>query len=152
MKKIILLSLIILFSVLTAKAQLFRKHQSDTLQTSKTKKYYEFWDKDSTSLSAKGKFCQGAPCKTWRYYYKDGTRRKKVKYGERLKIKNYFQNGRLETKGYAILVLDAERIHFYWTGPWKYYDKKRKLYRIALYENGQEVEVIMGPEDPVYFE
>jgi len=76
----------------------------------------------------------------------------KVKYRDNLKIKYYRDSGKLDQKGYAILDLDSEVIHFYWHGIWKYYDDKRKLYRIALYENGEEKEVLKGPEDPIYFE
>ncbi len=78
--------------------------------------------------------------------------RMKVKYRERLKIKYYTKLGKLNQKGYTMLDLNTEKIHFYWHGIWKYYDDKRKLYRIALYENGAEVKVLSGPEDPLYFE
>ncbi len=37
-------------------------------------------------------------------------------------------------------------------GMWKYFTDHRKLYRIALYQGGNEVELIMGPEDPIYYE
>lgn len=76
----------------------------------------------------------------------------KVKYRDRLKIKYYRENGQLEKKGYAMLDLDKEAIHFYWQGRWKYFDDRRHIYRIALYENGMEALLITGPEDPIYFE
>jgi hypothetical protein len=76
----------------------------------------------------------------------------KVKYRKRMKIKYYRDNGQLEKKGYAILDLDKEALHFYWQGMWKYFNDHRKLYRIALYQDGNEVELIMGPEDPIYYE
>ncbi|NQT76294.1 MAG: hypothetical protein HQ565_01175 [Bacteroidetes bacterium] len=97
MRSILFLLSLVLLCSFSAEAQLFRKNKDD--DTRKNGKYYEFWDEDSTRLSAKGHFCHDLPCKTW-----------------------------------------------------KYYDDKRKLYRIALYENGVEVEILSGPEEPVYFE
>lgn len=76
----------------------------------------------------------------------------KVKYRKRLKIKYYRDNGQLEKKGYAMLDLDKKDLHFYWHGRWKYFNDHRNLYRIALYQDGNEVELIMGPEDPIYYE
>lgn len=132
-------------------AQLFKstqKHQDSLTNGS----YYEFWDQDSTLLSARGHFCKGRPCKTWKYYYEDGTRRMKVKYRVTLKIKYYTASGKLDQKGYAVMDYNSQQIHFYWHGRWKFYDNKRKLYRIALFENGNEVKILLGPEDPLYFE
>ncbi|MCD4725320.1 MAG: hypothetical protein K8R63_10815 [Bacteroidales bacterium] len=150
MRSILFLLSLVVFCSFSAEAQLFRKNRNDN--ASKNGKYYEFWDKDSTTLSAKGHFCHDLPCKTWKYYYSDGTRRMKVKYRDSLKIKYYTNSGKLDQKGYAMLNLNTENIHFYWHGIWKFYDHKRKLYRIALYENGAEVEVLSGPEEPIYFE
>lgn len=76
----------------------------------------------------------------------------KVKYHKRLKIKYYRDNGKLEKKGYAHFDLTAKDLHFYWHGTWKYYDDKRHLYRIAIYKNGAEAELVRGPEYPLYFE
>ena len=150
MRSILFFLSFILLCSLSVEAQLFRKNSKD--DASKRRKYYEFWDKDSTTLSAKGHYCRDHPCKTWKYYHSDGTMRMKVKYRERLKIKYYTKLGKLNQKGYAILDLNTEKIHFYWHGIWKYYDNKRKLYRIALYENGVEVKVLSGPENSIYFE
>lgn len=75
----------------------------------------------------------------------------KVKYHKKLKIKYYSPNGRLDMKGYALLDINSQLTHFYWDGLWKYYNPKRKLYRIALYKNGEEIKVLYGPEDPVYY-
>ena len=129
--------------------------QPNTGDTNKDKlrngKHFEYWDRDSTYLSARGHFCHGKPCRTWKYFWEDGTRRMKVKYGDRLKMKYYKSNGQLDKKGYARLDINSIDIHFYWEGKWKYYDDKRKLYRVAIFKNGDEAEVILGPEDALYF-
>lgn len=114
--------------------------------------YFEYWDKDSTTVNAKGYYCHGLPCKTWRYYHKNGQKRMKIKYRKHLKVKYYRENGKLEKKGRARIDFNAEDIHFYWHGLWKYFDNKRRLYRIAIYQNGEEIELLKGPEYPLYFE
>ena len=152
MKYLTIISVILLLFPHDAEAQLFKKKYVSNSNTLRTGPYYEYWDKDSVYLSAKGHFCNDSPCKTWKYYWKDGTRRMKVKYRDTLKIKYYRESGRLDQKGYAILDLDSKMIHFYWQGIWKFYDKKRRLYRKALFENGNEVMVLYGPEDPIYYE
>lgn len=142
-----------MFIPFMAGAQLLGRHKAKVTENDSLRngRYYEYWDFDTTKISAKGHFLNGLPVKTWKYYYKDGTRRMKVKYRENLRIKYYSPAGKLEQKGYAILAFEPEQIHFYWDGIWKYYNPKRKLYRIALYKNGEEISVIYGPEDPVYF-
>jgi antitoxin component YwqK of YwqJK toxin-antitoxin module len=137
---------------LSVEAQLFRKHKKPANDSLRSGKYCEFWDSDSSTISVKGNYDKGLACKTWKYYYSDGTLRMKVKYRDNLKIKYYTLSGKLDQKGYAVLDLNAKQIHFYWHGRWKYFDDRRKLYRIAQYENGVEVKVLYGPEDPIYFE
>lgn len=151
MKSVISILILILFISSSANAQLFRKKKTSD-PTVRNGVYYEYWDRDSTKLSAKGYFCDNKPCKTWKYYWEDGIRRMKVKYKEQLKMKYYKSSGQLDKKGYAYLDLDSEMIHFYWHGEWKYFDDKRKLYRIALFEKGNLIEVTFGPQDPVYYE
>ena len=152
MRSILVLVILGMLIPTYSQAQLFKKSRNQETDTLKNGLHYEYWDRDSVYLSARGHFCNGSPCKKWKYFWKDGTRRMKVKYRDNLKIKYYRESGKLDQKGYAILDLNAERIHFYWHGLWKYYDNKRKLYRIALYENGEEIKVLFGPEDPFYFE
>ncbi len=143
------LAFLIIFT-LPSEAQLFKKKKEQSGQ--KTGKYTEYSNSDTTIVVAKGHFCESLPCKTWKYYYDEGGMRMKIKYRDRLKIKYYTQSGQLDQKGYAMLDFNAADTHFYWHGRWKYYDERRKLYRIALYENGEEVEVVMGPEDPIYYD
>jgi hypothetical protein len=133
-----------------SQAQLIKKKERENQDSLKTVRYFEYWDRDSLHLSAKGHFCNGKPCKRWKYFHYKGKRRMKVKYRDRLKIKYYNDKGRLTHKGYAYLDWNEQDTHFYWDGIWKYYDHKRRLYRKALFKKGDEIEVIMGPEDPIY--
>lgn len=141
---------IILLFTIPAEAQLFKKNKKqDSL---KSGRIIEYGGDDSTTIVTRGRFKNGRPCKTWKYYWDDGTMRMKIKYHDRLKIKYYTTSGRLDQKGYAMLDFNAADTHFYWHGRWKYYDDRRKLYRIALYQDGAEVEVLKGPEDPIFYE
>ena len=135
-----------------ADAQIFKKQKVNKNDSLRNGRYYEYWDKDSGRISARGYFINGRPAKTWKYFHSDGTRRMKVKYRDKLKIKYYSPNGTLEQKGYAVLDFNEKDIHFYWDGIWKYFDPKRKLYRIAIYKMGEEKEVAFGPEDPIFFD
>lgn len=152
MKHLTLIIILISAFCFEADAQLFKKKTRDCESCPRHLKYFEYWDADNTIINARGHYCYGLPCKTWRYYHENGNVRMKVKYRDRLKIKYYRENGQLEKKGYAMLDLDKEAIHFYWQGRWKYFDDRRHIYRIALYENGMEALLITGPEDPIYFE
>ena len=152
MRTITIIILVVLLIPLSAEAQLFRKHKKSENDSLRNGKCYEYWDKEKTIISAKGFFHQGLPVKTWKYYNKDGSRRKKEKYRDNIKIKFYFESGKLDKKGYAKIDYDPKYIHYYWQGRWKYYDHKRKLYRIALFEKGNEVKVLYGPPDPIYIE
>jgi hypothetical protein len=144
-----LLGMIMIFT-LSSEAQLFKRKNKLQQDSLKTGKYYEYWDRDSLHLSAKGHFCNGRPCKKWKYFHYDGKRRMKVKYNDSLKIKYYGETGRLTHKGYARLDWNEQDTHFYWEGVWRYYDHRRRLYRKALFEKGNEIKVLFGPEDPIY--
>ena len=135
----------------TASAQIFKRHAAGQNDSLRNGKYIDFWDADSGQINTKGYFYNNRPVKTWKYYYSDGTRRMKVKYHDKLKIKYYSPTGILEQKGYAVLDINSETIHFFWDGIWKYYKPRRKLYRIATFKMGEETAVIFGPEDPVYW-
>jgi len=152
MKSIVLFILSMFLIGSQADAQFLKKGEQKENRKDRRIKYFDYWDADSTILNTKGQYRDGMPYKTWRYYHKNGKKRMKVKYGDRLKIKYFKESGQLDKKGYAILDLDPANIHFYWQGTWKYFDERRKLYRIALFENGIETKILMGPEDPVYYE
>ena len=76
-------------------------------------------------------------------YYLNGKMRLKMKWhGERIKIKYYDTNRKIEQKGWAIFDLSKEDIHFYWHGKWKYFNDRRKLIKVCLYQNGEMVKKI----------
>lgn len=152
MRTLMLLIAALMIVPASADAQLFKGRKKNQCDTLRNGKYTEYWDRDSLHLSAVGHFCCNVPCKRWKYFHYDGTRRMKVKYRDKLKIKYYSDKGKLSHKGYAVLELNSQRTHFYWHGLWKYYDNDRKLYRKALFKYGAEEAVLFGPADPYYEE
>ncbi|MFC2106973.1 hypothetical protein ACFLRY_01430 [Bacteroidota bacterium] len=143
--------LLLLLSVIIVNAQFFKKkiNQFDS-EGQRKGEWIEYWDKDEQHISAKGKFENGDPVGKWKYYHYEGKRRLKFKYQkDRIKVKYYHESGRLDHKGWARMEYTEKEIHYFWEGLWKYYSPKGKLVRTALYENGEEKEVLFSHEQDV---
>jgi len=56
-------------------------------------------------------------------------------------VKYYDESRALEQKGWAVIDYNEIDTHYYWQGKWKYYNDKRKLFKVSYYENGEEVAV-----------
>ncbi len=141
--------LLLILSVTIANAQFLKKkiNQFDDEGLRKGK-WIEYWDNDHKYISACGRFVKGDPVGKWKYYHYDGKRRLKFKYQkDRIKVKYYYESGRLDHKGWARVVNNKKEIHYFWEGIWKYYSTKGKLIRIAVYENGEEKDVIFTLSD-----
>ena len=52
-------------------------------------------------------------------------------------VKNYYENGKLESKGNTKLEVTALESHWFYFGDWKFYSDKGKLKGIKKYENGE---------------
>jgi hypothetical protein len=61
-------------------------------------------------------------------------------YKNRIRVKYYFENGRLDHKGLSKIDYSGQDKHYYWHGKWKFFDNERSLNRTAIYENGKEIE------------
>lgn len=57
----------------------------------------------------------------------------------RMKVKYYLESGKLEKKGWAVMIYDPEEIRYSWNGPWKFYEDG-KLAKKSVYKMGEEVE------------
>ena len=60
--------------------------------------------------------------------------------GKRIKMKYYDIERKIEQKGWATIDSNKKNIHFYWHGKWKYFDDRRKLIKVCLYQNGEMAE------------
>ena len=147
MNKISVIILLLLFTTVV-NAQFWKKKinqfDDDGLRIGK---WIEYWDNAHEHISASGRFVNGDPVGKWKYYHYDGKRRLKFKYqNDRIKVKYYHESGRLDHKGWARIEYTEKEIHYFWEGLWKYYSPKGKLIRIALYEGGEEKEVLFSHE------
>lgn len=107
--------------------------------------WIENYCQDSTNYKSVGRYHNGEPIKKWTYYL-NGKRIKKENYSSSYcKTKNYFKNGKVESKGKTKITTDSEQTHWFYSGKWKYYNEKGKLILIRKYDNGalvfeQEIE------------
>lgn len=78
-------------------------------------------------------------------YHVNGKLRLKLNWrGKRIKMKYYDIERKIEQKGWATIDFNKENIHFYWHGKWKYYDDRRKLIKVCLYQNGEMAEELFA--------
>jgi antitoxin component YwqK of YwqJK toxin-antitoxin module len=145
----LLILIIILFLALQGNAQLFsaRINKYDE-KGERHGKWVEYWDNEEKFVSAKGNYSHGKPIGKWKYYHLTGKRRMKNKYLKKgIKTKYYYENGKLDHKGWARLNITEKEIRYYWEGVWKYYTPQRKLRRIAIFEKGEEIKILLS-DDP----
>lgn len=102
-----------------------------------------YWDETNAVVSSKGKFRNGKQVGTWKYYSQEGKieRIEKNRFlSKKIKTEQYYPNGKVEKRGMAKVVVDAEYINYFWTGNWKCYDEAGNFVRIETYVNGELVE------------
>lgn len=88
---------------------------------------------------AKEKYRNNIPIKTWRKYKNKKIEKKERYVGNACNITNYFENGKIESKGKVKLIDNAAETHWFYFGKWLYYNKTGELIRIANYENGKMI-------------
>ena len=86
---------------------------------------------------SKGKYKNGIEQKTWRYFA-NNKRIKKEKYkNEVCYTTNFFDNGRLKSKGKTQMITVNQEIHWFYFGDWQFYDESGKLIEIKKYDKGK---------------
>lgn len=91
-------------------------------------------------IESRGRYRKGNEKGKWRYYYTNGKVRKKEVYKcGKIKTTLYYENGKIEKEGYAKVVENEEKWHYYFYGPWKCYSKEGKLVKIVHYDIGGSV-------------
>ncbi|WP_428223796.1 hypothetical protein [Flavobacterium sp.] len=85
---------------------------------------------------------RGVPIRTWKVYL-DGKLTKKEKYRNDSTsiVTEYYPNGKIMKSGGAKIQYSKKEIHWFYSGPWKYFDEKGKLFCIKHYENGLESKI-----------
>src|SRR6187402_2060495 len=82
---------------------------------------------DSAQYKSVGKYHLDDPIKKW-HYYLNGKIIKKEKYKHNIcKTTNYYENGKVQSKGQTKTTADNIQIHWFYDGIWKFYDEKGNL-------------------------
>ena len=140
--KLYLISLLIAFSFSSDAAQLFQRK----INQWKNNKYDGLWISWSDSLNknveSRGRYKDGHEVGTWRFYYDDGTLRRIERYSKKgISTKYFYPNGRLKSKGKAILEYEANLLHYYYQGDWIYCAENGKAFQVITYDHGNQIGV-----------
>ena len=103
----------------------------------KTGLWLSYWDQKKRILHSKFHYKNGREVGVNKLYSRDGklmTKERHVK--GKIKVKNYNEEGKLHRKGWAKIDFNADDLHFYWHGRWKFYGEKHRLNGISVYEKG----------------
>jgi len=100
-----------------------------------------YHDSAGTVPMSRGKFHKGLQCGTWKYYYEDGTLRRRERYGRKyIRTRYYYENGILKSCGKAVIDRsDPVYLNYFYQGKWKYYNESGKLTSVIWYERGHQV-------------
>lgn len=100
-------------------------------------KWITWWDEEEKVPMSIVNFKNGYEKGVQKEYNLDGTLRLKFRFlKNRVHVKYYHSNGKLEKKGWSIM--DYKELHYYWHGKWKFYNEKGKFERSALYKYGTD--------------
>lgn len=141
MKRLVIIIFIISICICSIQAQLFKKEINQYGEDKKrTGWWISYWDEEEKVLMSKAKFDAGEEIATSKEYHQNGNIRLKFRHHKnRIRVKYYSEDRKLEQKGWSVLEYSAEDTHYYWHGKWKFYNEKRKLVRVSEYSNGEEV-------------
>ena len=138
---LILLVLFIVFS-LSGSAQIFNKKVNQRNDKGQREGIWlEYWDENEKIIMSKAQFKDDLETGVCKNYHSNGKLRLKFRYHKnRLRVKMYDENRKLQHKGWAIFEINEIEIHYYWNGKWKSYNNNRRLTSISFYENGHLIE------------
>ncbi len=95
------------------------------------------WDTEKTVYHSKFHYKNGRETGVNKMYNQDGKLVAKERHLKgRIKMKSFNKSGKLQRKGWARIDFNAEDLHFYWDGRWKFYGEKHRLTGISVYEKG----------------
>ncbi|MBK6344704.1 MAG: hypothetical protein IPN08_00270 [Bacteroidales bacterium] len=141
MVRLLLLTIIILFPAFSNAAWPLRQevNRYDALGR-RQGKWITWWDKEKKIPMNIERYKDGRERGLCRYYYMDGTKRLQfnARKDGRMKVKYYLESGKLEKKGWAVMIYDPKEIRYSWNGRWKFYEEG-KLVKKSVYRMGEEV-------------
>lgn len=134
---------IYIFMLLSFVSVKLNQYSKDEHQVNKRNgKWGEEYSADEGTLVATGKYQAGEKKGTWKTPFNGRKYQKDVIRKEVTKIKKYFPNGSIMEKGQSRLEISDRERHWYYFGPWKYYDEKGKLLYVKNYRLGQKSDSI----------
>src|SRR6478735_8094117 len=84
-------------------AQLFQRKTNQMKDNLREGYWIEYSDSTNTTPTEKGKYHRGIQTGKWKYYYEDGTLRKKERIGKKYIVtRYYYPNGKMKSKVKAI--------------------------------------------------
>ncbi len=99
--------------------------------------WIENYEQDSVIYKSVEQYKNDQPVKKWKTYI-NGTIYKTEKYKNGIcTVKNYYKNGKLQSKGKTKVEIDSLETHWFYFGEWKFYSDKGRLTDIRKYNNGQ---------------
>ena len=125
------LGLVFLFLACThGKINRFKKGQQQGM-------WIVYKDSTHTQFLSRGRFNKGIQVGKWIYNSPEGVKeRVEVYRGKKIKIKHFYENGKLAVKGKAKIIVDRKKLHFFYYGPWYYYLRSGELEKIGFFEKG----------------
>jgi antitoxin component YwqK of YwqJK toxin-antitoxin module len=104
-------------------------------------KWVSYWDDSKKIPMNIERYKDGRERGRCRYYYMNGTKRLQFNAHKdgRMKVKYFTESGKLEKKGWAVMIYDPKEIRYSWNGPWKFYENGR-LVKKTEYRMGVEAE------------
>ena len=110
---------------------------NQTVDKKKEGKWIENYEQDSIKYTSVEKNKNDTPIKKWKTYI-NGKIYKIEKYKNGIcTVKNYYQNGKLQSKGKTRIEIDSIETHWFYFGDWKFYSEKGKLTDIRKYNHGE---------------
>ena len=121
--------------------QFLQRHKNQYDDNGKRKGLWiTYWDEEEKVPMSVATYKNGYEAGVSKEYNQNGNLRLKFRYHKnRMRVKYYDENRKLEQKGWSIIEYNEADTHYYLHGKWKYYSARRKLIRIGHYMNGKEI-------------
>lgn len=114
----------------------------------RTGKWITYTDSCKARKLTEGRYRKGEPVGRFYYYTMEGVleRREQTRF-KTLRTTLYYPDKKVRFKGKARIDNEADRIHYYFFGKWKYYDENGRLLKYCYYEKGKLVRTVYADKN-----
>ncbi len=139
--RIVVLTALCSIMVLPATGQFWKKKLNQVDESGRRKgKWITYWDDEKKIPMSMARFKDGREVGVSKEYHANGNLRLKFRHQkDRIRVKYYSQERKIEQKGWSVIEYSEVDTHYYWHGKWKFYDANRKIERISYYSKGEEI-------------